>query len=949
MGTSPSTIYTFNLTTGAATGIALSLPATTPPVAGSGDIAFNAAGTLDFVGESVAGDATSVRLWSINLTTNTVANVGAITGLPNVANGISFDNSGGLYLSLTSQTRLYTAPAAGGASSAVGASGAMPALTDLSTKDVPQPDLSITKTDGRSLISAGSAQTYTIQVINSSSYPVAGTVTDTVPASLTGVTWTCSASSGSSCAAASGNGNTLNTSATLASGGTATYTVSGALSALATGTLSNTASVAVPAWLTDATPANNSATDTTTITQNPTIAKAFSPPTINANGTSTLSFTLTNNNATAQTNLSFTDSYSAGLVNATPLNIGGTCAGVTTTAVAGGSTFNVTGGSIPGGSPGSCTITVAVTSAANGTYSNTTSGVTTTQYPTPGAPSNTATLTVSDSPPTIAKSFSPATIQTSGTSILRLTVTNPSTTTTLTGVAVADTYPANLVNRNPANATLNCTAGSSGTLTGGANGGNSIGLTGASILAGGNCELTVRVTSATNATYTNTTGNVTSTNGGSGGNAAATLTVQAGLVPPVISKKFVLDELGVSGVSALTFTIRNPNNNALDNITFSDTYPAGLVNAATPSVSSDCDSVAGGANGVSGGAAAGDTIGLTGTNNDRPANSTCTVTVNVTSATAGVYNNVSGAAASTSGGGPSNTAADTITFVRPTIAKAFSPATISAGGVSTLTITLTNASDVNFTAAAFTDTFPTSPGALTVASPLTTGNSCGGTLQDNGGGALGAGDADIRLSNGVIPALGSCAITVNVTATVAGAHTNTIAAGGLTTSGGTSAGAASAILTVASPSLTVAKTAQTLSDPVNGAVNPKAIPGAFVNYSITVNNPGSGAVDANSVFVTDSVPANSDLFVANLGAVGSGPIAFNNGAPSSGLSYTFTSLSDTTDDVSFSNAAACTTFSYTPTPNANGVDSQVCQIRVNPKGTFNANSSFQVTFRVRLE
>ncbi len=47
------------------------------------------------------------------------------------------------------------------------------------------------------------------------------------------------------------------------------------------------------------------------------------------------------------------------------------------------------------------------------------------QFPTAGAPSNTATLTVSDEPPTITKSFSPATIQTNGNSILTLVIGNP--------------------------------------------------------------------------------------------------------------------------------------------------------------------------------------------------------------------------------------------------------------------------------------------------------------------------------------------------------------------------------------------------------------------------------------------------------------------------------------------------------------------------------------------
>lgn len=399
MGTSPTTIYTLNPGTGAAAGTALTLPGSTPPASGSGDIAFHPTlpgNPLYFVGETTAGTASTVRLWTINLTTNTIVNVGAITDLPNVVNGIEFDNTGAVRLSATNQTRLYTVPITGGAATAIGATGSMPAVFDLAGKDVvPDPDLSISKSDGRSFMSAGGPLTYTIVVTNSSTYAVTGTVTDTVPATVTGVNWTCAASAGSTCGAASGTGNAINTTANLAVGGTATYTVTGTLSATATGTLTNTATVAPPfAFLVDATPANNSATDNTTINQNPGIAKAFAPATIGVNGTSILTFTLSNPNATALSGISFTDTYPAGLVNATPLVVGGSCGGVVHTATAGGTTFNVTGGTIPGGAPGTCTLTVQVTSSATGTYDNTASGVLTAQTSTTGAASNTATLTV---------------------------------------------------------------------------------------------------------------------------------------------------------------------------------------------------------------------------------------------------------------------------------------------------------------------------------------------------------------------------------------------------------------------------------------------------------------------------------------------------------------------------------------------------------------------------
>ena len=91
-------------------------------------------------------------------------------------------------------------------------------------------------------------------------------MTDALPATLTGATWTCVGALGGTCTA-SGAGNIADT-VNLPSGASVTYTLSATLSASATGTLVNTAAVAPPAGVTDPNPGNNSATDTDTI--NPT-------------------------------------------------------------------------------------------------------------------------------------------------------------------------------------------------------------------------------------------------------------------------------------------------------------------------------------------------------------------------------------------------------------------------------------------------------------------------------------------------------------------------------------------------------------------------------------------------------------------------------------------------------------------------------------------------------
>ncbi|MFK8016163.1 MAG: hypothetical protein AB8G17_12075 [Gammaproteobacteria bacterium] len=57
---------------------------------------------------------------------------------------------------------------------------------------------------------------------------------------------------------------------------------------------------------------------------------------------------------------------------------------------------------------------------------------------------------------------------------------------------------------------------------------------------------------------------------------------------------------------------------------------------------------------------------------------------------------------------------------------------------------------------------------------------------------------------------------------------------------------------ISAPVLTVAKSSQVISDPFNGTANPKAIPGAVIEYTITVSNAVGGAT-ATNVNLTDDL------------------------------------------------------------------------------------------------
>jgi uncharacterized repeat protein (TIGR01451 family) len=129
----------------------------------------------------------------------------------------------------------------------------------------PQADLAITKTDGQATTKAGTPITYTIVASNAGPSNANGaTVADTVPAAITGVTWTCVGAGGGTC---SGSGSVvINDTVNLPVGGSVIYTLTGTVSASATGILTNTATATAPGGVADPNPGNNAATDTDIVT-----------------------------------------------------------------------------------------------------------------------------------------------------------------------------------------------------------------------------------------------------------------------------------------------------------------------------------------------------------------------------------------------------------------------------------------------------------------------------------------------------------------------------------------------------------------------------------------------------------------------------------------------------------------------------------------------------------
>ena len=198
-----------------------------------------------------------------------------------------------------------------------------------------------------------------------------------------------------------------------------------------------------------------------------------------------------------------------------------------------------------------------------------------------------------------------------------------------------------------------------------------------------------------------------------------------GTVPPTLSKTFSPATINAGGTSTLTITLNNPNTKAAAlNAPLTDTLPSGVV------VSGGGSTTCGGTLTATTGASA---VTLTG--GTIPVNGSCVVTVDVIAASAGSYiNSLASGALVTSNGNNAAPAVATLTVnsvvvVTPTLGKAFSPATIKAGGTSTLTITFTNPNSTAASLSApFTDTLPT--GVVASGSASTT--CAGGTASTAG-------------------------------------------------------------------------------------------------------------------------------------------------------------------------------------------------------------------------
>ncbi len=334
----------------------------------------------------------------------------------------------------------------------------------------------------------GQIVTYTIVVTNAGpSDAVGATVTDTLPAAISGATWTCVATSGICTAAGSGN---ISDTVSVPVGATLTYTLLASVAPSAFGNLVNTATVTAPAGVIDPNLGNNSATDTDTLTPQAdlSITKTDGVTSVNAGGATTYTIVVRSAGPSTANGAVFTDPAVPNL-NVTGVTCGSASGGAACPTVPNTTVVLMQGAGIvipilPSG--GSVTFTVNATIATNatGSIANTATVAPPAGVADPNPANNSATDTdtvVAVANLALVKTDGSATYTPGAGATYSITVTNsgPSNANNLT---VTDNLPSG-VTLTAAATCIATGAATCGTITGGV-GGTSFSATGATIVAG---------------------------------------------------------------------------------------------------------------------------------------------------------------------------------------------------------------------------------------------------------------------------------------------------------------------------------------------------------------------------------------------------------------------------------------------------------------------------------
>ena len=827
----------------------------------------------------------------------------------------------------------------------------------------------ISKTDGITRITAGDSTTYTVVITNTTGAPLSNAIfRDIAVANLTVNSLSCSAAGGATCPASSaiatmqGGGITL---PPMPVNSTLTFSMGTTVSSSApAGPLANIAEVIVDAE-------SNAATDTNTVIKKLDVTKAFAPSSIVANGETTLSITLQNSNLAAATGVAFTDIYPANLINAAIPGVTNTCSG-TVTAAAGSNSLVLSGGTIPAAG-GSCTITVQVTSSVAGAYTNNTGTVTSAEGYTGNSASASLAVGVSNFSTSTKSLLDLNGGEPDPGEVIRYTITlNETAGVIATGISISDTLSSALTNLSVFSCPSGATCGFSG---------QTLSATGITVPANGSVSVIIdgTITGSTAAgTTINNCADISNPSGIGASPCASTIIVSPSAVAGAGNKRLYLYDATATPAYKLSRVIPTSASSVTIAQSTNRTWALSPTLATPMTISPDVTPLA--------------IIPVNLYLTSNTANQNRTVRVDVTCSGGGTTYSESKIFDGTAVNNPY------LPTGIPTLVS-FNKLTISAnhfcGAGQTWNLTVANTgsgSVIVHPVSGVNNSFISLPSLNIInVDSVNSYDAAYAAVTTPANGYFGGGQT-VYIRSVVSDPFGSFDIT-SATVTIKNPYgTTVVSAAAMTvvadsgsatktfeyqytvpTSGpagiwttivkaqegteGTISDDGTGVFKLGIPNLLVLKSVSAYSDPINGiGAGAKAIPGAFMTYTITVTNFGYGAVDADTTVITDPIPANTELFVGDINVAGSGPVLFTDGAgaTASGLSYTFTSLSDTGDNLEFSGDSG---ISYDKIPNADpvtGGDSTVTNIRIPLDGTFNGsdgtnNPTFNIKFRVRIE
>jgi uncharacterized repeat protein (TIGR01451 family) len=633
-------------------------------------------------------------------------------------------------------------------------------------------DLSIVKT-GPSALDPSGAANYSVVISNAGPSNANGaSFTDVVPVGITGVSASCSASTGGAVcpASVSVSGNTVSAIfATLPAGSSVTVNISGTLSGTATGTIVNTASVIAPSGTTDPNPNNNSSNTAASVSARADLSiQKTGPATVDAGASMTYNFVIRNNGPSDVFNASFSDNSPADLnaITATCISASGGALCPAGFSIS-GSNIAATLPQLPVGSTVVLSITGTVNASTIGSITNGASVATPASTPDIFPANNTSAVTTTITPVArlgITKS-GPAAIS-AGTGITYNLVISNAGPSSANGASFSDAVPSSI-----SGVTATC-GNASGGATCPANvaiAGNAVSGAIPNLPAGASVTITIAGTvSGTAVGSITNTANVSPPPGVkdpdlSDNNSTTNTPVSA--VADIKIVKFAPPTINAGGVLTYTLQISNTGPSAANSTSFSDLLNANLVPTAASCGSASGGAVCPSAVSISGNLVSGNIPTL-------PAGASVVITITAT-VNGSAIGSISNTATVTPAAGVNDpdlsnntsTVNTSITAVANLSISKAGPATVNAGGAITYSITIANTGPSIADGTTFSDTIPSSIGALSASCGAATGGAiCSSTVGING-----------NTVSGNVPTLPpGASVTITVNGTVAGNATGSI-------------------------------------------------------------------------------------------------------------------------------------------------------------------------------